>query len=374
MPIKAPTKAWRDPRIPLVRLSNGIDMPMLSLGVWQLSNVEVSRIVPMALSIGINHIDASIFYGVPENGDAPNQAALGDVLALVERDSYFVTTKIDPDARDSRLYARLATPFTAETAYFRTLEQAAHNLADLRVAYVDLLLVHWSAPSCDVMRETWRAMEEAHRRGWARAIGVSNYCPRTLQCLLPVATVRPAVNQVKLHVGMGADPGGVRDFCGAHGVVVQAYSPLGAGGKSHSTELIDGQLVTAIARAAGARRANSSGHAVARGHADARGHDDARGQPVSGAQVALRWLSARGVPFSTKSHSESHLREAIGSFELELSSDELAALDGHASEPAESYSFTCECEHTDTCSPWPPNAPIDDYMAAAPMAWRHTTT
>lgn len=331
----AKASSIRDPRIPLVTLNNGVQMPMLSVGIWQLSDEEVEKIVPMAMALGIDHLDASIFYGVPENGDRPNQAALGRMLEATPRASYFLTTKIDPDFRDSRLYAKLATAFTPSNAYFRTLEQAAHNLGDLGVDHVDLLLVHWSSPTCEVIQEVWRAMETVHDLGWARAVGVSNFCPRTLDCLLAKARITPAVNQVKYHVGIdGSDPGGIKAYCDAKGIKLQAYSPLGGGGKAHSSELITGELVSKIAK---------------------------RHQGRSGAAIALRWVVQNGVPLSTKSGSLAHLREAIEMFDFTLSPADMALLNDFKITPGESYSFTCDCAATGTCSMYPESSPLSPF-------------
>lgn len=98
--------------------------------------------------------------------------------------------------------------------------------------------------------------------------GVSNYCPSCIDCLMEKATVTPAVNQVKYHIGMGVDPIGLVTYCKEKGIVVQAYSPLGDG----SSELIDGPLVTPIAKE----------------------HNK------TGAQVSLKWLVQSGIPLSTK--------------------------------------------------------------------------
>jgi diketogulonate reductase-like aldo/keto reductase len=185
------------------------------------------------------------------------------------------------------------------------------------------MLVHWSHPDCEVMRETWRAMEQVYTLGWARSVGVSNYCPSTLQCILETAKVVPAVNQVKYHAGLeGADPGGVKSFCDAHGIALQAYSPLGGGGKDHSMELIDGDLVSEIGGRAGR----------------------------SGAQVSLRWVIQHGVPLSTKSSSENHLRDALEVFNFRLPEGDMERLDKFVRTPVETYSFSCDCDYAKTCS------------------------
>ena len=173
------------------------------------------------------------------------------------------------------------------------------------------------------MREIWRAMETVQELGWSRAIGVSNFCPNTLECILPTAKVVPAVNQVKYHAGLESpDPGGIKSYCDKHGITLQAYSPLGGGGKGHSDELVAGDLVSRI----GAKHGKS------------------------GAQVSLRWVSQNGVPLSTKSTSEQHLRDAMDAFSFRLDADDMAELDAYERIPRETYSFTCDCKAADTCS------------------------
>merc|ERR1712226_873297 len=145
--------------------------------------------------------------------------------------------------------------------------------------------------------------------GKAKAIGVSNYCVSSLKCIAQTATVTPAVNQVKFHVGMGTDPTGLKSYCDSKGIHVQAYSPLGDG----TSELITGPLVTSIGKA----------------------HN------MTGAQVSLRWLIETGVPLTTKSTKESHLKEDLAIFNFTLAATEKAKLDG-ATSPAGSPSFMCK--------------------------------
>merc|ERR1712139_2527 len=129
-----------------------------------------------------------------------------------------------------------------------------------------------------------------------------------LRCIAETATVTPAVNQVKFHVGMGPDPIGLKSYCDSKGIVTQAYSPLGDG----SSELITGPLVTGIGKS----------------------HN------MTGAQVSLRWLIESGIPVSTKSTKESHLREDLGIFGFSLEDAEKSQLDA-ATSPSGKPSFMC---------------------------------
>ena len=131
---------------------------------------------------------------------------------------------------------------------------------------------------------------------------------------MQTAKVKPAVNQVKMHVGMGTDPGGIRAHSAKLGAVVQAYSPLGAGttGSPRTPELISGELVTSIGAKYG----------------------------KTGPQVSLRWLVQNGVPVAQESTNAGHLAKNLDIFDWSLSDADMAALDA-ATQPAGVYSFVC---------------------------------
>jgi len=289
--------------IPSIRLNNGVQMPMVSLGTWQYNVTTAEEIVTLGLSQGFTHIDAAYMYF--------NQKGVGAALKRVPRSSYFLTTKV-PDC------GRLGG---CADHYKNTTDSLEADLAQLGVEYVDLVLVHWPPQTnagnttldCHAIQEDWRAMEDFYAAGKARAIGVSNYCPSTLQCLMRTAKVTPAVNQVMYHIGMGPDPGGIKTYCDSLGIRLQAFSPLGDG----TLELINGPLVTAIGKAHG----------------------------VSGAAVSLRWATQHGVPISTKSTSAKHLDADLAIYGFELSSEEMSRLDAAPTPaskfPGASYSFMC---------------------------------
>merc|ERR1712070_1147946 len=218
----------------------------------------------------------------------------GAALAGVDRSSYFLTTKVPPGSA---------------TATAKNLQD---NLDQLGLDYVDLVLVHYEPMlpfgKCKKMQEQWAAMEEFYNAGKAKAIGVSNYCPSSLDCIAQTAKVTPAVNQVKFHVGMGTDPIGLKTDCDNRGIHLQAYSPLGNGG----TELITGDLVTSIG-------ANHN---------------------KTGAQVSLRWIQENGVSLSTKTTKQSHMEQDLDIFNFQLTADEKQQLDA-ATSPSDRPSFTC---------------------------------
>lgn len=250
--------------------------------------------VAAALHVGFTHIDTA--------NDYNNQRGVGAALDKVKnRSSYFLTTKVPAQ-------------ISARSAYAKTLADLGDNLDQLGLAFVDLVLVHFPPPGnvlfCAAMQEQWRALEAFYHAGKARSIGVSNYCESSLDCILSNASVVPAVNQIKYHVGMSADPRGIKSYCDEKGIVTQAYSPLGDG----TTELISGPLVDGIGKAHG----------------------------KTGAQVSLRWIYRHGVPLSTKSTSATHLGEDLDALSdsWELTDAEMTTLDG-ATSPKGQPSFAC---------------------------------
>ena len=282
----------------------------------------------MSFDVGYVSIDTAIYYA--------NLKETGQELSKHPRNSFFLTAKIDPNiygdgvdttdnsytyfygAGGSEAKGTAYHAFTADNAYDWSMQELNANLRDLQTTFVDLMLMHWppSDGNCQVIRETWRAMEDFHEAGKARAIGVSNFCPSSLDCLLKTAKVVPAVNQVSYHVGIvgGPDPGtGIKSYCEAHGIVLQAYSPLAVGTPGAAATLINGELVTEIGKAHG----------------------------KTGPQVALRWVWQHGVPLATRSTSRRHLAQNRDLFGWELSEEEMARLDT-ANEPTADYSFMCK--------------------------------
>jgi len=276
--------------IPNVKLNNGVEMPQLSLGVWQYTPAEAEASVKLALQTGFNHIDTAMNYN--------NQGGVGAALKGVNRTSYFLTTKVVP-VQDSG------------SAYATTAKNLKDDLTALGLDYVDLMLIHGPAKSCKATQEQWRAAEDFYKAGKAKAIGVSNYCKSSFDCVMKTAKVVPALNQIAYHVGMGPDPEGLKSLADKLGVVTQAYSPLGDGSK----ELITGPLVTGIGK----------------------------GHKWSGAQVSMRWIIQNGVPLSTKTSKQSHMLEDLAIFSDSLKDAEKSQLDA-ATSPAGKPSWACTSE------------------------------
>jgi len=273
--------------IPNVTLNNGIQMPMISLGTWQYDNDTAEAAVRLALQTGFNHIDTANNYH--------NQAGVGKGLVGFDRSTYFLTTKVP------------STKF-ASSAYAKTTEALEEDLSLLGLDYVDLMLIHSPASSCKTTQEQWRALEDFYAAGKAKAIGVSNYCLSSFACIDETRTVKPALNQIEYHVGMGLDPTGIRSYHDANGIITQAYSPLGNG----DSTLITGDLVTGIGQK----------------------------HSWSGAQTSMRWLIDNGVPLTTKTDKQSHMQEDLAIFADVLADDEKSQLDT-STEPAGKPSWAC---------------------------------
>jgi diketogulonate reductase-like aldo/keto reductase len=245
-------------------LADGMVMPLLGLGVWQVPDgPECVQAVRAALELGYRHIDTAQAYG--------NEASVGRALreSGLARDDVFITTKFYPGRRDP-------------------LREAAYSIERLGVDYVDLYIVHWPAGGATW---AWPGMEAAHARSYARAIGVSNFDADELDQVLADATVAPLVDQVQFNPS--AYRKALLDACDERAIALEAYSPLGTGA----------QL----------------GDPVVVGVADRRGR--------SPAQVLLRWCVQRGIPVIAKSTHRDRIAENAQVFDFELSARDMEELD-----------------------------------------------
>jgi len=273
---------------------------MMGLGTWQYNSTVAGAAVAAALEMGYTNVDTAFDY--------ENQVGIGNALmsSSRKRRSYFITTKIPGGLNAS----------TAESNF-------GSSLMDLQTPYVDLLLVHFPATMDAAAsggkagrQALWKVMEEFYFSGRARAIGVSHYCQRHLEDIFEIASVRPMVNQVQYHVGMGAPttdgPNATDDktFDPKHGVTYQGFSPLC--GPCGTTELIDGKLVTDIA---------------------AKYKSGIDGSAITGAQVSLKWQVQLGVPVIPKTKEVKFLRQNMDLFSWKLGPEDMATLSA-ATSPA----------------------------------------
>lgn len=189
-------------------LSNGVEIPAVGYGTYLTSERDDGTIAA-ALEAGYRHFDTASFYGTEQ--------ALGDALkaAGVPRGKLFLTSKL----------------WKNEMGYENALAAFERSLQRLGTDYLDLYLIHWprtddlSAEWRQLDRDTWRALEELYRAGRVRAIGVSNFLPHHLRNLMETAEVMPMVNQIEFHPGYPQTYN--VEFCKAHGILPEAWSPLG---------------------------------------------------------------------------------------------------------------------------------------------------
>jgi diketogulonate reductase-like aldo/keto reductase len=257
--------------VPNVKLNNGVEMPQLGFGVFQVPNDETEAAVTAALDAGYRSIDTAKVYG-NEEGVAAALAKSG-----VARDELFVTTKLwnDDQGYDSALRA------------FDT------SLSLLGLEYLDLYLIHWPTPERDTYVDTWRAFEKLLADGRVRAIGVSNFQPAHLRRLVDETGTVPAVNQVELHPYLTNEA--VRAADAEHGIATEAWSPLAKGG-----DLLAEDTVTSLAKK----------------------------YDRTAAQVVLRWHLQLGNIVIPKSVTPSRIAENLDVFGFELAADDVAALSG----------------------------------------------
>ncbi|MEU5770063.1 aldo/keto reductase [Streptomyces asoensis] len=262
-------------------LNNGVEMPALGLGVFQTPPDETIAAVTAALELGYRHIDTAAAYG--------NEREVGQAVREVgvPREELFVETKI----------------WISDYGYDETLHGFDKSAAKLGLDQIDLLILHQALPSdFDRTLGAYRALEKLLADGRVRAIGVSNFMTDHLRVLLDATGVVPAVNQLEIHPYF--QQRAVLDFDTAHGILNQAWSPIGGitfypGYGEDRRSVLQDPAVTAIAEAHG----------------------------KSPAQVLLRWGLQQGrsvIPKSTRRH---RIAENIDVFDFGLTAAELDALD-----------------------------------------------
>jgi diketogulonate reductase-like aldo/keto reductase len=255
--------------VPVLKLNNGVEMPQLGFGVFQVPPAETKAAVKTALDAGYRSIDTATAYG--------NEAAVGVALAEsgIARDELFITTKL----------------WNSDQGYDQTLRAFDASVAALGLEQLDLYLIHWPLPARDKYVATWKALEKLYSDGRVRAIGVSNFQPAHLRRVLDEGAVVPAVNQIELHPYLVQSQ--VRAFDAEHGIATEAWSPLAKGG-----DLLGESVITSIASRHGR----------------------------TPAQVVLRWHLQLGNVVIPKSVTPSRVAENLDVFDFTLTKDEVAAL------------------------------------------------
>ncbi|WP_416977447.1 aldo/keto reductase [Streptomyces sp. T028] len=256
-------------KVPPIILNNGVKMPQLGFGVWQVPDDEAERAVSTALEAGYRSIDTAAIYG-NEEGTGKAIAASG-----VPREDVFLTTKL----------------WNADQGYDATLRAFDTSLAKLGLDHVDLYLIHWPLPARDKYVDTYKAFEKLYADGRVKAIGVSNFPVEQLRRLIDETAVVPAVNQIELHPHLQQHA--LREFHAEQGIATEAWSPLGQG-----KGLLEVPAIVAIAQK----------------------HNR------TPAQVVVRWHLQIGNVVIPKSVTPSRIKENIEVFDFSLDTEDLAAI------------------------------------------------
>lgn len=251
-----------------VKLNNGVEMPILGFGVFQVTDLaECERSVVDAIETGYRLIDTAASYG--------NEEAVGKAIKScgVPREELFITTKL----------------WIQSNGYEGAKKSFENSLKKLQLDYLDLYLIH--QPYGDVYGE-WRAMEELYKEGKARAIGVSNFQPDRLMDLIVHNEIVPAVNQVETHPFNQQNE--TQKFLQENNVQIESWGPFAEG----KNDLFHNELLASIGK-----KYNKTI-----------------------AQVVLRWLTQRGVVAIPKSVRKERMAENFNSLDFELSADDMEAI------------------------------------------------
>lgn len=285
--------------VPTRVIGDGIEIPLVGFGTFQIWPQYAQRAVEDALALGYRHVDTAQAY--------LNERQVGAALATMGKaDETFVTTKLR----------------NGDHGYEATLRSFDESRSALGLDVVDLFLIHWPTPTLDNYVDTWRAFVHLREQGYVRAIGVSNFLEEHLERIIAETGVVPDVNQIESHPRFWQP--GLEAYCVAHGIAVEAYSPLGHGSD------ISSDPVEAAAAAHG----------------------------VSTAQVVLRWHVQKGHVVLPKSTHPERMRQNMNLGGFSLSDAEMAAIDA-----LDDPTATVSLDPREFCAPQTP----EDIIARAPV-------
>ncbi len=252
--------------VPTITLNNGVEIPQLGFGVFQIEPENTKDATLAALEVGYRHIDTAEMYG--------NEKEVGQAVreSGIDRGEIFVTSKLNNGFHD---------PEDAARAFQQSLDV-------LDIDYIDLFLMHWPLPGVGDYVETWKAMEKMYEGGKVRAIGVSNFKQHHLNRLFAETTVVPAANQIEIHPYLTQDD--LRDFDRQHGIATEAWSPIAQGKVLQDPVLV--RIANRVER--------------------------------STAQVTLRWHIQRGDIVFPKSVTRERVQENFDLFDFELNDADMS--------------------------------------------------
>lgn len=259
-----------------VVLSNGLSLPALGLGTWQVTDREQMRgLVKAAYDAGYRLFDTAAAYG--------NEIALGRAIALsgIPREDICLSDKV----------------WNTNRGFDAVQSACRRSLKKLKTDYLDVYLIHWPAsPKLhadweDLNAQTWRGMEALYREGLVRAIGVCNFTPRHLQALRRTAQILPMIDQIEFHPGMPQAQ--TAAYCAQNGIALEASSPLGNG------QILQNETLLSLAAQTGR----------------------------TPAQVALRWALQKNAVVLPKTTNPARLKENMDLFDFTLSDAQMRLLD-----------------------------------------------
>lgn len=252
-----------------VTLNNGLKMPQLGFGVWQVEDDQATDAVAKAIEVGYTSIDTAMIY--------QNEVGVGKAIkeASVPREELFITTKV----------------WNTDQGYENTLKAFDASLERLGLDYVDLYLIHWPTPEYDQYVDTYKALEKLYKDGKVKAIGVCNFEIEHLERLLNECEVVPVLNQIECHPYLAQNE--LKEFCAKHNIFVEAWSPLDQGGEALQDEVIK---------------------SIAAKH------------NKTTAQVILRWHLQNNTIVIPKSVTPSRIEENFKVFDFELTADDMSAI------------------------------------------------
>ncbi|MCT6660171.1 aldo/keto reductase [Staphylococcus aureus] len=251
-------------------LNNGYPMPSVGLGVYKISDEDMTKVVNAAIDAGYRAFDTAYFYD--------NEASLGRALKDngVDREDLFITTKLWSDYQ----------------GYEKTFEYFNKSIENLQTDYLDLFLIHWPCEADGLFLETYKAMEELYEQGKVKAIGVCNFNVHHLEKLMAQSSIKPMVNQIEVHPYFNQQE--LQEFCDRHDIKVTAWMPL-----MRNRGLLDDPVIVKIAEK----------------------------YHKTPAQVVLRWHLAHNRIIIPKSQTPKRIQENIDILDFNLELTEVAEID-----------------------------------------------
>ena len=258
-------------------LNNGVNIPCIGFGTYNAENTDNAAIVRTAIEAGYRYFDTASLYKTEE--------VLGQAIkdSGIPREDFFIVSKLWID----------------EMGYENAKEAFEKSLCRLQMDYLDLYLIHWPRPKEDdpeqewkkLDAETWKALEELYNSGRVRGIGLSNFLPHHIDHILANGHVKPVVNQLELHPGYSQEA--AVNYCKAHDIQVQAWSPIGR------KALMNHPFIMGLAEKYG----------------------------VSAAQICLRYLLQKDIIPLPKSSSMERMKQNQEIFGFEIETEDMYILD-----------------------------------------------